>query len=210
MHWQFNDPTRGPLKDQDAKLLADAPPTQAQRLWWNVRKCKGEGCWPFTGGLTRGGYGRIAIDGRRGHVSRIGAHKLAWIVTYGPVPKGLFVCHRCNNPTCCRPDHLYLATGAENTAHAKRDGLILKGDVHPARLHPERMAHGDNNGARMYPERLARGEAVAVGKLTEAQVREIRARHAAGESGYKLAPIFGVSQVNISCIVRGKTWRHLL
>lgn len=58
-------------------------------------------------------YGRVRND----HGDLIGAHIAAYILTYGPVPPGLYVCHSCNNHRCCNPSHLYTGTASENNQY---------------------------------------------------------------------------------------------
>jgi hypothetical protein len=99
-----------------------------------------DGCWVWTRGCIPEGYGCVHIDGS----TRL-AHRLAWMVAYGPIPAGMQICHHCDNRKCVRPDHLFLGTSADNLADMRRKG------------------------------RHSRGEKVNTAKLTEAQVLAIRA-----------------------------------
>ena len=88
-----------------------------ERFWSRVDK-SGE-CWTWTGARTSYGYGKVSVGGRLE-----GAHRVAWAMAYGPVPDGLHVCHRCDNPPCVRPDHLFLGTQVDNMADAREKGRL--------------------------------------------------------------------------------------
>lgn len=113
------------------------------RFWQKVRR--GDGCWLWTAGTDGRGYGLI---GSRHGASPLKAHRVAYTLTHGPIPEGMEVCHRCDNPPCVRPDHLFLGT------------------------------HGDNMRDAAHKHRLASGERRHFAKLTDAAVRSIRTRHA--------------------------------
>jgi hypothetical protein len=87
----------------------------ATRLWDRV-DTTGE-CWEWQGALYPAGYGIIGLDGGS-HAT----HRLSWEIVNGPIPDGLFVCHKCDNRKCVRPDHLFLGTQKDNM----RD-MIAKG-----------------------------------------------------------------------------------
>lgn len=82
--------------------------TLAERFWSHV--AKSDGCWLWTAARGPRGYGIVGIVGS---TTRL-AHRVSWALTHGPIPAGLHVLHRCDNPPCCNPDHLFLGTHAEN------------------------------------------------------------------------------------------------
>lgn len=77
----------------------------------------GDGCRLWTGSTNNYGYGRFALDGRV-----VYAHRVAYELVVGPIPPGAQVCHTCDTPTCCNPDHLFLGTQAENLQDMTRKG----------------------------------------------------------------------------------------
>lgn len=87
------------------------------RYWAKVR-C-GRDCWTWTSNRTPDGYGQIWLGGRP-----VYAHRLAWLLAHGPIPKGLSVLHRCDVPACVNPNHLFLGTQLDNMRDAAAKGRL--------------------------------------------------------------------------------------
>lgn len=96
------------------------------RFWRHVQKT--DTCWLWTAGCDTHGYGRTRDDDNRD----IGAHRASFLLAYGHIPDGLRVLHRCDNPSCVRPDHLFIGTQQDNV----RD-CIAKG--RHSKLTPEQV-----------------------------------------------------------------------
>lgn len=114
---------------------------------------------------------------------------------HGEIPEGLLVCHKCDNPSCVNPDHLFLGTAADNT----RD-MIQKGRI---------KARGKGHGKKRDTWPGTRGEYNGNSKLTEEQVLSIKHKIKQGEPGRTIAKEYGVSQTLISAINTGKVWKNI-
>ena len=79
-------------------------------------------CWLWKGCQTKG-YGVVARSGRQTY-----AHRYAHEITHGPIPKGSYVCHRCDQPLCCRPEHLFLGSQTDNMRDAAAKGRVARGE----------------------------------------------------------------------------------
>lgn len=133
------------------------------------------GCIEWMRPTTENGYGRLMIGKRR-----IMAHRLAWQIENGPIPDGMSVCHRCDNPKCINPAHLFLGTNVDNMADMK--------------------AKGRGNGPRGADNYMA--------KLTDENVASIK-QMLPYMSQMQIAALFGVSQSTVSLIALGKVWKHV-
>jgi len=96
-------------------------PSWEERFWSKVSIYWDAECWPWTAGLMgRMGYGNFSVGGRNR-----AAHRVAWESANGEsIPDGKFVCHRCDNPVCCNPAHLFLGTHADNMRDARTKGRL--------------------------------------------------------------------------------------
>lgn len=155
--------------------------TMPERFWIKVNRTEADKCWLWTAAITRGPRNVCNY----GHFVLNGrhekAHRVAYMLTHGSIPTGKLILHTCDNPLCCNPAHLYAGTQVNNMQDRK------------------------NRGRQNYRVGSRHGRA----KLTEEQVKEIRALKAKGELQYRLAERYGVSAFTLSLIVRRKIWKHI-
>lgn len=160
----------------------------AERFWAKVEKS--EACWNWKASKSKKGYGNFV------HKSfpTILAHRISWILSNGAIPAMLDVCHHCDNPSCVRPDHLFIGTRSDNMQDCVNKGRH-KGTQY--------LRAGRSN------RKYAVGSKNRTSKLTEEQA--IRAKQCSRKRGEatRLAKEFGVS-LSIICDIRdGKRWVHL-
>lgn len=132
-------------------------------------------CWEWTACQLPHGYGQLSKDGKKG----LRAHRVAWEDANGPIPDGMNVLHRCDNPPCVRPSHLFLGTQKDNMHDASVKSRIrvpaFKGEKNPA--------------SKLTPEK------VAAIRADTGTCKAIAARH-------------GTSRRNAANIRLGRTWAH--
>lgn len=183
----------------EAKPLPPLTPEAIARFWAAVPDGDNE-CWEWMKGRDLNGYGRMKVGSRT-----VKTHRVSWALHFGIIPPGMFVLHRCDNPPCCNPQHLFLGSTADNARDASSKGRLAAGDRHWMRQQPERVAGSNSVGARSAHDRS--GSANGRAKLTAEQVAIIRTRYAAGGvTQRELAAEFGVTRPMIGYIVRGVNW----
>lgn len=166
--------------------FADGPRargTMHDRLWSKIDKRGPDECWNWTARPGPAGYGHVGTGGRGGRMML--AHRAVWEEIHGPIPKdgswhGRVILHTCDNRLCCNPAHLRMGTQADNVKDM------------------------DKKGRRVSTPHL--GEDHGMAKLTDDQVREIRASTL---SHRELGRRFGVTHTMVGYIKRRQSWRHV-
>jgi len=157
-----------------------------EKFWSNVDVKGPDDCWEWKLSKFRRGYGQSRFNGRN-----MQTHRIAWIVENGDIPQGILVCHKCDNPGCVNPSHLFLGTHVDNMADMVSKGRQCKGDFNAARR-IKGMRAGVKNGRA---------------KITDNEAAQIRQLYACGGVKQKdLGKRFGINQRMISAIVLGKNW----
>lgn len=142
-----------------------------------------EGCWSWKGPIDKGGYSVMSC---RPEIGSNKGHKASWLIYHGEIPKYMYICHKCDNPICTNPDHLWIGTSKQNN-----DDKISKGRARYI-LPPHKI--GSENGSS---------------KLTEDQVKQIKMLISSGRSCYGIGKEFNVSKTTILRIKNGKNWGHV-
>ncbi len=151
--------------------------------FWNRVDIKDDvGCWEWKGSFYRNGYGRFSYG-----CKYVLAHRLSYLFKFGNIPKGMLVCHSCDNPSCVNPNHLFLGNHSDNM----KDAFLKK--RHLPLIPPNN--EGENCGTH---------------KLCNENVIEIRRIYSDGNYTYSdIAKLFNVSKQNICNIVNRKRWKHI-
>ena len=130
----------------------------------------------WGGHISAAGYGKVSINGKVTY-----AHRVSYSLTFGAIPDGLHVCHRCDNPSCVRPDHLFLGT------------------------HQDNMNDRDQKGRTGTGAKVGRPQ-----KFTPEQIRMIRTEHAeTGLASRPLARKYGVNRKTMQRILKGELWKYV-
>lgn len=146
-----------------------------QDVWKNVKIKRSDECWEWTKYKLKNGYGEMGINNKVYLV-----HRIVYEQIYGYIPDGLYILHKCNNPSCCNPKHLYLGTQKDNMKQMSEDG------------------------------RSARGEKSSSAKLKVEDVLEIRKLYSTEKYyHWELGEMFGVSRQQITKILNNQNWKHI-
>lgn len=151
----------------------------SENFWDFVDRSSGtQNCWPWRRGTLASGYGNFRTDGKL-----YLTHRYSWFLANGDIPEGKHVLHRCDNPICVNPGHLFLGTQADNNRDRNAKGRTIS----------------------------PRGEDSGVSVLTDSAVRWIRYLRSKGATHRRIAEIIGcVSRRNVATVCSGQTWKHIL
>ena len=149
-------------------------PLTKERIEEKILRMPEAGCWIWMGGTTVRGYGQIESKGMKHY-----AHRVSYELFVGPIPKGMYVCHSCDNVSCVNPNHLFLGTQKENLQDMASKGRSTRGSKNP------------------------------MAKLSEEDVKDIKYLINTGLSSKDLGVEYGVSSAAINLIKQGKRWNHV-
>lgn len=162
----------------------------AERFWAKVCKTGDDECWLWQAATNNKGYGTLGSGGKHG--TQMLAHRVSWELHYGEIPSGLQVLHNCEvrypigditNRRCVNPLHLWIGSAAENSQDMVRKGRA--------------------NGGKAF------GENHSCARITDSDVRDMRARASTGESAKSIATSYGMNTDYIREIIKGTRWGHV-
>lgn len=159
--------------------------TMEERFWSKVKILGENDCWEWQAYKHPDGYGMFRVESTRKIKTKAmhNSHRIAYFLHTGIWPKGLTICHKCDNPPCCNPAHLFAGTQADNVKD-----MVNKG-----------RANKKRNTGSINP----------LSKLTESDVSKIKTELAKGIPQKVIAQSYQVSSATISNIKHGKGWAHV-
>jgi hypothetical protein len=216
------------MKNTTGKPLPPLGPLQIARFWSRVAVKSPCECWDWQHRKLPSGYGVFSIGNRS-----VLSHRVAYYLINSVQPGPQLVCHRCDNPSCCNPVHLFLGTSADNIHDMDQKGRgnrpkgylhaharLTAKDVCDIRTSKESYAalsrkYGVSEccigcAARGVTWKHIKTSVVGSKYISEDTVRAIRREHTAGVSQTALKIKYNMSDGNISLIVNYKTWKHVV
>lgn len=168
------------MKEKRAQGQLDRGGGMAEKFHNRVQKS--DGCWIWVGNINpASGYGRLFYGGRN-HM----AHRISYELIHGPVSTELVICHKCDNPPCVNPNHLFLGTHADNVADKMRKG---------------RWGGGPKSGQENHNSLLTDEQASEIKGL-------LKLPHFHGKYA-QMGRAFGVDECAIHHIKSGRSWKHV-
>ena len=153
-----------------------------ERFWEKVAIQRAEDCWLWMANKNNKGYGMFGLGSAV--LGKGLAHRTSYELAFGKIPKGSWVLHRCDNPACVNPRHLFLGTPKDNVADMDAKGRrVLSG---------------------------FKGEQIGTSKFTAAEITAMRQAYVAGEKAAHIADRFGMKRSAISDVLGGRSWKHIL
>ncbi len=162
-----------------------------EKVFWSKVDKTGD-CWLWVGGVLSDGYGGFGIQYHKHHYS-YRAHRISHSLAHNrPVPDNILVCHKCDNPLCVNPNHLFLGTPSDNSAD-----MIEKGR--------------SGKGRKKRPSSCVRGESHGLAKLTTIEVQKIRTivSQPNRQSYEQIGQQFGINQSHVRRIAEREVWKHV-
>lgn len=147
-----------------------------KRFFAKVKINEETGCHEWTAHRHTFGYGGFKLNGKS-----YGAHRIAWVIANGPIPEGMCICHKCDNPCCVNHEHLFLGTHSDNMADKARKGRCPK--------------MPNQKGEKHYQHRLSKKDVLKIRSMKETYAT--------------IAKMYGVSKSAIQHIKTKRTWKHI-